>query len=155
MPSFIEDWNQGRKRYETSNKYDQIIPSKGKPCFGGWIFNGFDTTRYTSTGERKEIGSDKFHLDKILSTIEDELFPKLKGISYYDCLPSFVSIKPAAKIEDLNTMAPEIQKLNVPLSYLPSRQPTMFKTWSHSQKDLMSRMNQEYNSLAQYIVENF
>lgn len=155
LPSFIEDWNQGRKRYETSNKYDQIIPSKGKPCFGGWIFNGFDTTRYTSTGERKEIGSDKFHLDKILSTIEDELFPKLKGISYYDCLPSFVSIKPAAKIEDLNTMAPEIQKLNVPLSYLPSRQPTMFKTWSHSQKDLMSRMNQEYNSLAQYIVENF
>jgi chromosome partitioning protein len=155
LPSFIEDWSQGRKRYEASNKYDQIIPLKGKPKFGGWIFNGFDTTKYTSTGEQKEIGSDKFHLDKILFTVENELFPKLKSISYYECLPEFVGVDPVAKIEDLNTMASEVQKLNVPLSYLSSYRPTIFKAWSISQKDLMGRMNKEYESLAQYILDNF
>ncbi len=155
LPSFIEDWNQGKKRYEASNKYDKIIPSKGQPKFGGWVFNGFDTTTYTSTKERKEIGSDKFHLDKILITMKESLFPKLKGIPSYDCLPDFVTVAPAAKIEDLNTMAPEIQKLNVPLSYLSSCKPTMFTSWSEYQKELMKRMNQEYDSLADYIIDNF
>lgn len=155
LPSFIEDWNQGKKRYETSNKYDEIIPSKGQPKFGGWVFNGFDTTIYTSTQERKEIGSDKFHLDKILKTMEDNLFPKLRGIPYYYCLPDFVTSQPAAKIEDLNTMAPEIQKLNVPLSDLSSYKPTVFSFWSTSQKELMRRMNQEYDSLADYVINNF
>lgn len=155
LPSFIEDWNQGRKRYEASNKYDEIIPLKGQPKFGGWIFNAFDTTRYTSTKERKEIGSDKFHLDKILDTMKNSLFPKLNGISSYSCLPSFVTPEPVAKIEDLNTMAAEIQKLNVPLSDLSSCKPTIFSFWSSSQKGLMKRMNQEYSFLADYVINNF
>lgn len=155
LPFFIEDWNQGKRRYEASNKYDKVIPSKGQPKFGGWIFNGFDTTRYTSTQERKEIGSDKFHLDKILATMEDNLFPKLREIPYYSCLPDFVTNEPAAKIEDLNTMASEIQKLNIPLSELSSHKPTMFPSWSTYQKELMARMNEEYDSLANYVISNF
>jgi chromosome partitioning protein len=154
LPSFIEDWNQGKRRYESSNKYDTIIPSKGQPKFGGWIFNGFDTTIYTSTGERKEIGSDEFHLNKISSTVRDNLFPKLKAIPYYSCLPSFVTAEPAAKIEDLNTMASEIQKLNVPLSELSACRPTMFSSWSPSQKELMERTNERYNSMADYVISS-
>lgn len=155
LPSFIEDWNQGRKRYEVLNRYDQVIPEKGQPKFGGWIFNGFATTVYRSTKERKEIGADKFHLDKTSLTVKEDLFPKLQGISHYNCLPDFVTPTPVAKIQDLNTMAREIQKLNVPLNRLRSRKPTLFASWSYAQKDLMERMNQEYDSLAQYIIDNF
>lgn len=155
LPTFIDDWNQGKRRYEGSNQYDKVIPSKGKPKFGGWIFNGFDTKKYTSTGERKEIGADKAHLDKILEKIEHDLIPNLKGISSYECLPGFVDINPVVKIEDLNVMASEIQKLNTPLKYLSNKRPTIFSWWSAYQKELMVRMNQEYDSLAQYIISNF
>ncbi len=154
LPSFIEDWNQGKRRYEDSNKYDTTIPLKGQPKFGGWIFNGFDTTVYTSVNKRQEIGSDKFHLDKIISTMRDSLFPKLKGISSYDCLPEFSTAEPAGKIEDMNTMASEIQKLNVPLNELSSYKPTMYYSWSDSQKDLMRRINNEYEILSDYVISN-
>jgi chromosome partitioning protein len=26
LPTFIDDWNQGRRRYEVSNRYDKVIP---------------------------------------------------------------------------------------------------------------------------------
>lgn len=155
LPTFIDDWNQGKRRYESSNQYDKVIPSKGKPKFGGWIFNGFDTKKYTSTGERKEIGADKAHLDKIIEKIKNDLIPKLKGISSYECLPNFTSTDPVVKIEDLNVMASEIQKLNIPLKYLSSQRPTIFSSWSSYQKELMKRMNEQYDFLAQYIIDNF
>lgn len=41
LPSFIDDWVQGKSRFEKSNPHDPLIPIKGKPKFGGWIFNGF------------------------------------------------------------------------------------------------------------------
>ncbi|KZL50145.1 hypothetical protein A2T98_09015 [Nodularia spumigena CENA596] len=155
LPTFIDDWNQGKRRYEISNKYDKIIPLKGKPKFGGWIFNGFDTKKYTSTGERKEIGADKAHLDRITETIKKDLIPKLESISAYKCLPTFLSNEPIVKIEDLNVMASEIQKLNVPLKYLSSQRPTIFSSWSPYQKKLMQRMEEEYDRLALHIIENF
>jgi len=155
LPNFIEDWNQGSRRYQTSNAYDNVIPSKGQPKFGGWIFNGFDTKKYVSTGERKEIGADKYHLDRILTTIKDDLIPKLKSITNYECLPTFDTYEPLVKIEDLNVMASEIQKINVPLKYLSSYRPTVFPSWSKYQKELIERMVTEYDSLALHIVSNF
>ncbi len=155
LPTFIDDWNQGKRRYEISNKYDKIIPLKGQPKFCGWIFNGFDTKKYTSTGERKEIGADKAHLDRITKTIKNDLIPKLKSVSAYECLPTFISCEPIVKIEDLNVMASEIQKLNVPLKYLSSQSPTIFSSWSKYQKELMERMDQQYDFLASYIINNF
>jgi cellulose biosynthesis protein BcsQ len=155
LPQFIEDWNQGRRRYEISNQYDTIIPLKGQPKFGGWIFNGFDTKKYTSTGERKETGADADHLKNITNKIEINLITKLKALSTYNCLPDFVNINPVVKIEDLNVMASEIQKLYVPLKYLSSQRPTIFSWWSKYQKDLMIRMDAEYDILAKYVIENF
>lgn len=155
LPTFIDDWNQGKRRYEGSNQYDKIIPSKGQPKFGGWIFNGFDTKKYVSTGERKEIGADKAHLDKIIEKIKNDLIPKLQGIASYQCLPEFINIEPVVKIEDLNVMASEIQKLNIPLKYLSNQRPTIFPSWSSYQKELMKRMNEQYDFLAQYIINNF
>lgn len=35
LPKFVIDWKQGQKRFTESNPYDQLIPYKGKPKFGG------------------------------------------------------------------------------------------------------------------------
>lgn len=155
LPSFILDWKTGEERFKTSNLYDEVIPTKGKPKFGGWIFNGFDTSTSTATGIRKETGADKFQLDKILTAIDEALIPSLRRIGSYECVPEFVDTQPVAKIEDINTMAPECHKLNVPLKYLRSQRPTIFNSWSAYQKNLMGRMNEEYDSLARYMIEKF
>jgi cellulose biosynthesis protein BcsQ len=158
LPSFIRDWTQGKERFERSNPYDKFIPLKGKPKFGGWIFNGFDTTRYRKSRIRKETGADKAHLDKITGEIKSYLIPSLRNIgqiSNYECIPQFVSAEPVAKIEDLNTMAREIQRQNVPIKYLSNKRPTISRSWSKYQQELMERMNREYDYLASYIIKNF
>jgi chromosome partitioning protein len=81
--------------------------------------------------------------------------PKLKAISAHKCVPNFVSLEPVVKIEDLNVMASEIQKLNIPLKYLSSQTPTIFPSWSSYQKQLMKRMDEQYDLLAQHIINNF
>lgn len=154
MPSFVDDWNQGERRYKLLNPFDKIISSKGQPKFAGWIFNGFDARKYTSTQERKEIGAGKFHLDKIIDKLEKVLIPRLEQIGEYQCVPEFVDILPIAKIEDLNVIASEIQKLNVPLKYLSSQKPSIYSSWSYYQKDLMIEMDKEYDSLAKFIIRN-
>lgn len=162
LPSFIRDWQQGASRYIASNKYDEIIPSKGNPKFGGWIFNGFDTTTYSQAGNRKikkrqETLADKSLLSIISDEIEKDLIPKLKEISGYDCIPDFVDCKPIANIEDLNVMAPYSQQLNLPIKYLnlTKRPKIKERYWSDYQKQLMDRMDKEYDSLAQHIINNF
>lgn len=63
LPDFIADWEQGQKRYEANNIYDDFIPFKGKPKFGGWIFNGFDSTTPPLTKEKKVTKIDEYHLE--------------------------------------------------------------------------------------------
>ncbi len=155
LPKFIIDWNQGKQRFEDSNPYDKVIKTKGKPQFGGWIFNGFDTTIYRKTGIRQENSADRMHLEKISGVIQTSLIPKLKKIGNYQCLPQFVNTEPVAKIEDLNTMAPDSQIQNVPIKYLYTKRPVLSRGWSKYQSNLMNRMNIEYDSLAQYIINNF
>jgi chromosome partitioning protein len=157
LPSFVRDWIQGRERFMESNQYDKLIPLKGKPKFGGWIFNGFDTRK--QHGVRKETGADKAQFNKIIEIVQSQLFPKLQNtITDYDCIPPFVSEQPVASIEDLNVMAPDSIVQNVPIKYLARETPTRDigrGAWSGEQKDLMNRMDAEYNSLAQYIINKF
>ncbi|MEW6492124.1 MAG: AAA family ATPase [Cyanobacteriota bacterium] len=157
LPSFIRDWTQGRERFMESNQYDTLVPLKGKPKFGGWIFNGFDTRK--QYGERQQTGADKAQFNKIVEIVETQLIPKItKNIRDYGCVPSFVNKQPVARIEDLNVMAPDSIVQNVPIKYLDQEKPTRDigrGTWSGEQKDLMSRMDGEYDALARYIINNF
>lgn len=159
LPSFIEDWMQGRDRFKRSNPYDTLIPSKGKPKFGGWIFNGFDTITPQGADTPQETGADKAQLKRILDTVRDKLIPRLRdNIKDYDCIPSFVNEQPIAKIEDLNVMAPDSLVQNVPLKNLakvkPTRDNLVRGAWSKNQKDLMANMDQEFDHLAQYVINN-
>lgn len=159
LPSFIEDWIQGRNRFNRSNPYDPLIPSKGQPKFGGWIFNGFDTKRPQGSNTPQETGADKAQLNRILETVESKLIPRLRdNITDYNCVPQFVTGQPIARIEDLNVMAPDSLVQNVPIKYLskgkPTRDSLVRGAWSKNQKDLMLGMDQEYDALAQYVINN-
>ncbi len=157
LPSFIDDWIQGKNRFLKVNPYDKLVTIKGKPKFGGWIFNGFDTR--VRHGVIAEIAADKAQYNKVIYSIENNLIPKLKAdITDYECVPSFVNKEPVARIEDLNTMAPDSIVQNIPIKYLSGEKPTreiQEGSWSTGQKNLMSRMSKEYNSLADYIIQNF
>jgi len=159
LPQFIADWEQGKKRYLQSNSYDQVIPTKGQPKFGGWIFNGFDTKKKRGSSEIAKTGADQAQFDKLLDAIKNQLIPKLKTIEAYSSIPDFVSIDPVASIEDLNVMAPDSIVQNIPIKYLSQSRPTRENvgsgSWAINQKDLMAKMDQQYDSLAKFIIEKF
>lgn len=157
LPSFIRDWEQGKERYLEGNPRDNTIGLKGVPKFGGWIFNGFDTRK--RDGIKEEVGADAVHHRSISESIEKSLIPQLRKIAAYDAVPGFIRTEPAAGIEDLNVMAPDSIFQNVPIRYLSKCRPTNALRgrgqWATNQIDLMNEMADEYDKLAQYIVDNF
>ncbi len=157
LPSFIRDWEQGKERYLEGNPRDNTISQKGMPKFGGWVFNGFDTRR--RNGIKCEVGADAEHHKSINRSIQDEMIPQLRRINAYQAVPDFVEIEPVAGIEDLNVMAPDSIIQNVPIRYLSEFRPTNVLRgrgqWAQNQIDLMNEMADEYDSLAQYIIDNF
>ena len=158
LPNFIQDWEQGKTRYLQSNSYDKIIPQKGQPKFGGWIFNGFDTRKQAGSNTILKTGADRAQFDKIEKSILTELIPKLSNIQAYQSVPNFVNKDPVANIEDLNVMAPDSIVQNVPIKYLSQYKPTRDLgrgSWAQNPIDLMKKMDQEYDNLASFIISNF
>jgi chromosome partitioning protein len=160
LPSFIEDWEQGKKRYLTSNSHDESIKKHGMPKFGGWIFNGFDTRKPVGGTDKEKVGADKAQFDKITKAVGDDLIGRLKDrIKNYEAVPSFVDSVPVAEIEDLNVMAPDSIVQNIPIKYLSDSKPTRESLnrgqWAANQTDLMKRMDAQYDSLADKIISDF
>lgn len=159
LPRFIEDWEQGKARYLQSNAYDQVIPQKGQPKFGGWIFNGFDTKKKPGDTEPSKTGADQAQFNKIKNSINTELIPKLNSIRAYAAIPSFISQEPVASIEDLNVMAPDSIVQNIPIKYLPQAKPTRDNVvrgaWANNQTVLMEKVDREYDQLADFIIHKF
>lgn len=162
LPRFIEDWEQGKSRYLQSNSYDQVIPQKGQPKFGGWIFNGFDTRRKSGSGKDSKApktGADQAQFEKVKRSINHELVPKLKEIKAYSAVPDFIGQEAIASIEDLNVMAPDSIVQNIPIKHLPKAKPTRDSvgrgTWAPNQIHLMEDMDKEYDRLANFIIQKF
>jgi cellulose biosynthesis protein BcsQ len=156
LPSFIRDWDQGKERYLEGNPGDNTISEKGMPKFGGWIFNGFDTRK--RDGAKREVGADAVHHKSISASIR-EMIPQLSKITSYQAVPVFIETEPVAKIEDLNVMAPDSIIQNVPIRYLSKYRPTNALRgrgkWAQNQIDLMNEMADEYDNLAQHIIDYF
>lgn len=159
LPQFIADWEQGKSRYLQSNSYDQVIPKKGQPKFGGWIFNGFDTKKKRNASEILKTGADQAQFKKVQGSINDKLIPRLREIESYSSIPDFVSQAPIASVEDLNVVAPDSIVQNIPIKYLSQSSPTRENvgrgSWSRNQKDLMGKMDAEYDRLAKFMIDKF
>lgn len=159
LPQFIDDWEQGKSRYLLSNPYDIIVPLKGQPKFGGWIFNGFDMRRKSGDTEASKTGADQAQFEKIRKSISDNLILNLHAIKSYSAVPSFVHQEPVASIEDMNVMAPDSIVQNIPIKYLSQARPTRDNvgrgSWATNQIDLMKKVDQEYDKLADFVISNF
>lgn len=160
LPKFIQDWDSGKFRHEQNNGPDPLIQSKGRPQFAGWMFNGFDTRKRPGASVATAVGADQAHLNIINHSVGNGLIPLLNSqINSYQAVPNFVSYTPVAQIEDLNVMAPDSIIQSVPLKYLhtvkPTRDMLVRGQWAPNQIDLMTKMDKEYDRLADYVIANF
>jgi chromosome partitioning protein len=160
LPFFVRDWNQGKERYTQSNSFDEFIKSKGMPRFGGWIFNGFDTRKKVGAKVRTKLGADEAHFQAVKKSIADGLINNLRDkIQGYNSVPDFVNDIPIGEIEDLNVMAPDSIVQSVPIKYLSEKKPTQENyssgKWAKNQIQLMKDMDDQYDKMANYIVDNF
>jgi chromosome partitioning protein len=157
LPLFIQDWEQGKERYLKNNPNDPVILSKGKPKFGGWVFNNFDTRH--RNGVKNMVAADAVHHASIENAIANMLIPNLNTITSYQAVPPFVATNHVAGIEDLNVMASDSIFQNIPIRYLSRHRPTTRLrgrgSWAANQIDLMDEMAGEYDNLASYIETNF
>lgn len=148
LPRFIEDWEQGKTRYLQSNPYDQVIPQKGQPKFGGWIFNGFKTT-----------GVDRAQFKKVRDSVSKELMPRLRNIAAYSAIPEFVNQEPVVCVESLKVMARESLVQHLSIKHLSQSRPALSNVaggaWSTDQMALMKKMDQQYDGLAKYMIDTF
>ncbi|WP_421337614.1 ParA family protein [Aeromonas veronii] len=159
LPRFVQDWESGKYRHLQGNPQDTFISTKGKPKFAGWLFNGFDTRKRPGTSTPTAVGADLAHLRMIEDAVDTSLTPLLRSqIPGYQAVPSFVSRTACAKIEDLNVMAPDSIYQSVPLKNLSNFHPTralqVSGRWAPNQLALMSKMDQEFDRLADYIINN-
>lgn len=159
LPRFIDDWEQGKSRYLQANPYDQVIPGKGQPKFGGWIFNGFDTKRKVGESVPSKTGADQAQYEKVKNSISSQLLPRLRAIKAYSAVPNFIGPEPVASVEDLNVMAPDSIVQNIPIKYLPDARPTRENVvrgrWAQNQTELMKKMDTQYDLLASFISSYF
>lgn len=158
LPKFATDWEQGTARYLNGNAQDDLLPSKGKPKFAGWVFNGFDMRKKQGATVATEVGADLAHRNVISDAVQNSLIPSLKTISSYNAVPDFVTKEPIAKVEDLNVMAPDSIIQSVPLKYLQSVRPTRHVLvrgqWAPNQRNLMNDMDVEHDKLADHVIAN-
>lgn len=157
LPIFINDWEQGKQRYLRNYSNDQLISQKGVPKFGGWVFNGFDTRR--RNGVKHELAADAAHHRAISLAIQTQLIPHLQTITSYQAVPQFAEFEPVARIEDLNVMASDSINQNIPIKYLKNKRPTRDLggngQWAPNQRELMEAMDDQYNLLANHVINNF
>ena len=160
LPLFVRDWQQGKERYLQSNAFDEFIKSKGKPRFGGWVFNGFDTRKARYANSKTKLGADEAQFKEVRKSIEERLIVNINDkIKEYQGVPSFVSAEPIGQIEDLNVMAPDSIVQSVPIKYLHQKKPTRENyssgKWAKNQKDLMTLMDDQYDKMADFVIKHF
>ena len=126
VPSFIDDWQIGMKRFKDTNPHFSDFDALGTPVFAGWVFNGFDTARKrraivtgAPTGKKEMIQADRTMHDKVSDAVRNELVGKLSAIKGFSAvangLPENYRI---GDIEDANVLIQNSLWLNVPIGYL-------------------------------------
>lgn len=170
VPSFVNDWQIGLKRFKESNPHFQEFDTLGRPVFAGWIFNGFDTARRrrnpsemeinAPVKEKEMIKADKTMHDHVESAIKeklaDSLVSKINGI--YDPvargLPKNYRI---GDIEDANVLIQNSLWLNVPLGKLDEhRQLDDLQDrgpWSRNQLDQIKLIRMKFDQAANIIAQ--
>lgn len=169
VPSFINDWQSGLKRFMISNPHYTDFNTLGRPVFAGWIFNGFDTAcRRRSQaeigcgaplGNKEMVRADQTMHDRVAKAVEEDLVNKLKkNINGYEP----VATMPAGTyrigdIEDANVLIQNSLCLNVPLGQLESHKQLGSlqdrTTWAANQIEQIRLIRTKFDSTAELIEQ--
>ncbi len=153
LPQFLEDWQDGFKRFKQDNKSITDFDSLGRPHFAGWIFNGYDT-RKSNTSENGIIRADVVHKDNIVSAINTSILQNAKICSVKN-LPSGGLI---GAIEDMNVLASNSVWQSIPISQLAGHRPLKNLqdkgAWAQNQLDQIDKLTQAFNGIADNIIRS-
>jgi len=168
VPAFVHDWENGLRRFQTTNPHFKEFDSFGKPVFAGWMFNGFDTARERRTsaeiamgvppGDKKMIQADKTMHDHVATAVNDKLVAVLQSeISNY--APIAADARPDYRIgdiEDANVLIQNSLWLNVPLGDLDEHEQVVSlrdrKKWADNQLEQIRLLRTKFNEAAANVI---
>lgn len=170
VPDFINDWSVGIQRFKQSNPHFTDFDTLGKPVFGGWVFNGFDTARTrrsqaeiqagTAIKDKQMVQADQTMHDRIVNAIATDLVRPLntKIHGYSPVAPGLGIPYLIGDIEDANVLVQNSLLLNVPIGQLDKHQQITAlqarSTWAANQIEQIQLIDGKFTELATNIVNN-
>ena len=164
VPSFIKDWESGLERFKAANPHYSDFDNLGQPVFGGWIFNGFDTSRRRRTkkelkdgtpmGERQMIQADQTMHDRLCNAVMKDLVTVLnqKITHFKPVAQNLDQICRIGDIEDANVLIQNSLWLNVPLGQLVNHQQVASlqdrRQWAPNQSEQIQLLGKKFEELA-------
>jgi chromosome partitioning protein len=170
VPNFIQDWDSGLSRFKGSNPNFTDFDTLGMPKFGGWIFNGFDTSRERRTSqeiatgvpqkEKVMVRADRTFHERIQSAITNDLVNILNAriTRYHPVSNAFNGDFQIGATEDANVLIQNSLWQNVPISQLDQfQQVTTLQdriNWASNQIEQIHLLRDAFNEIAEKIIVN-
>ncbi|WP_107667292.1 ParA family protein [Cyanothece sp. BG0011] len=168
VPTFVNDWESGLKRFKNSNPHYQEFDELGKPVFAGWVFNGFDTARKRRTrqeidqgvekGPKEMIQADETMHSRMSDAVRDELCQSLQNkITEYNPVADIgTENRRIGDIEDANVLIQNSLWLNVPLGELENYEQVASlqdrKQWASNQIEQIQLLKSKFSELASNVI---
>jgi cellulose biosynthesis protein BcsQ len=165
VPSFINDWEIGLRRFKATNPHFSDFDNLGRPVFAGWIFNGFDTARKrraiavgAPSGEKLMIQADRTMHDRVAEAVRDELVHSLnQHVSSFppvaDGLPGSYRI---GDIEDANVLIQNSLWLSVPIGQLDHFEQVVSlqdrRKWAQNQIEQIQLIRSKFDEAANWVT---
>lgn len=155
LPQFVSDWSIGIQRFKQNNYALTDFDGFGRPIFGGWIFNGFDTR------SGRLLLADQAHEKSIQESIRKLAQSLNNNIKSYN--PLMGKLAPdynLGHIEDMNVIMQNSLWQNVPAAqlgrFLQVKDLTGGKAkWSAAQVKLIGNINAQISAIADNLIANF
>lgn len=152
LPQFVADWDTGIARFKQNNYGSAEYDDFGKPCFSGWIFNGYDTR------SGKMLRADQAHYDNIASANKKLAETLLTNITSYTAAKALTEGDyNIGTVEDMNVLIQNSLWLNVPASKLDQHLQVQDLTgnkqkWSEAQLSLIKKVQSQIDIIADRII---
>ena len=167
VPSFVNDWQIGQKRFKDTNPHFTDFDSLGRPVFAGWIFNGFDTARKRRTpsaiavdapmGNKEMIQADRTMHNRISDAVRDDLVKNLaKNIKSFSPIAAGLPAgSQIGDIEDANVLIQNSLWLNVPLGQLDKFEQVVSlqdrTKWAWNQVEQIKLIREKFDNTAKAV----
>lgn len=152
LPNFIEDWEQGMKKFTQSNPHFSGYEKFGNPKFAGWIFNGFDKRN------NQPVAADRIYREKIEHAVAKNLVEKTreKITTYNPIANNLEGPFECCDFEDMNVLIQNSIQKSCPVAELESIKPVRNITsqggWASNQRNQIRELTKKFSQLANHVV---